>query len=166
VNKDLEIPFVGLKQGIHNFKFEIDRSFFDAFPYSIIEEGKITVELSLDKKDTLMIGDYTIKGFVVSNCATCDDLFEAPISGEMTIYYKFGQEQEEDENLVVLTSEVYKINPEQQIYELITVSLNANPRHKEGECNEDVLSLLNKYQKGTEEKEKIDPRWDKLNKLN
>lgn len=166
MNKDLEIPFVGLKQGIHNFKFEIDRSFFDAFPYSIIEEGKITVELSLDKKDTLMIGDYTIKGFVVSNCATCDDLFEAPISGEMTIYYKFGQEQEEDENLVVLTSEVYKINPEQQIYELITVSLNANPRHKEGECNEDVLSLLNKYQKGTEEKEKIDPRWDKLNKLN
>lgn len=166
MNKDLEIPFVGLKQGIHNFKFEIDRSFFDAFPYSIIEEGKITVELSLDKKDTLMIGDYTIKGFVVSNCATCDDLFEAPISGEMTIYYKFGQEQEEDENLVVLTSEVYKINPEQQIYELITVSLNANPRHKEGECNEDVLSLLNKYQNGTEEKEKIDPRWDKLNKLN
>ena len=166
MNKDLEIPFVGLKQGIHNFKFEIERSFFDAFPYSIIEEGKITVELSLDKKDTLMIGDYTIKGFVVSNCATCDDLFEAPISGEMTIYYKFGQEQEEDENLVVLTSEVYKINPEQQIYELITVSLNANPRHKEGECNEDVLSLLNKYQKGTEEKEKIDPRWDKLNKLN
>ena len=116
MNKDLEIPFVGLKQGIHNFKFEIERSFFDAFPYSIIEEGKITVELSLDKKDTLMIGDYTIKGFVVSNCATCDGLFEAPISGEMTIYYKFGQEQEEDENLVVLTPEVYKINPEQQIY--------------------------------------------------
>ena len=43
MNKDLEIPFVGLKQGIHNFKFEIERSFFDAFPYSIIEEGKITV---------------------------------------------------------------------------------------------------------------------------
>jgi uncharacterized metal-binding protein YceD (DUF177 family) len=84
----------------------------------------------------------------------------------MTIYYKFGQEQEEDENLVVLTPDVYKINPEQQIYELITVSLNANPRHKEGECNEDVLSLLNKYQKRTEEKENIDPRWDKLNKLN
>jgi uncharacterized metal-binding protein YceD (DUF177 family) len=166
VNKDLEIPFVGLKQGIHNFKFEIDRSFFDAFPYSIIEEGKISVELSLDKKDTLMIGDYTINGFVVSNCATCDDLFEAPLKGEMTIYYKFGQEQEEDENLVVLTPDVYKINPEQQIYELITVSLNANPRHKEGECNEDVLSLLNKYQKRTEENENIDPRWDKLNKLN
>jgi len=166
VNKDLEIPFVGLKQGIHNFEFEIDRSFFDAFPYSIIEEGKITVELSLDKKDALMIGKYKIKGFVVSNCATCNESFNAPINGEMTIYYKFGEEQEEDENLVVLTSEVYKIKPEQQIYELITVSLNANPRHKEGECNEEVLSLLRSYQIRDEKEEKIDPRWDKLNKLN
>ncbi len=166
MNKDLEIPFVGLKQGIHNFEFEIDRSFFDAFPYSIIEEGEITVELSLDKKDTLMVGEYKIKGFVVSNCATCNESFNAPINGEMTIYYKFGEEQEEDENLVVLTSEVYKIKPEQQIYELITVSLNANPRHKEGECNEEVLSLLRSYQIRDEKEEKIDPRWDKLNKLN
>ncbi|MDG1349662.1 MAG: DUF177 domain-containing protein [Crocinitomicaceae bacterium] len=166
MNKDLEIPFVGLKQGIHNFEFEIDRSFFDAFPYSIIEEGEITVELSLDKKDTLMVGEYKIKGFVVSNCATCNESFNAPINGEMTIYYKFGEEQEEDENLVVLTSEVYKIKPEQQVYELITVSLNANPRHKEGECNEEVLSLLRSYQIRDEKEEKIDPRWDKLNKLN
>ncbi|MDA9986732.1 DUF177 domain-containing protein [Crocinitomicaceae bacterium] len=166
MNKDLEIPFVGLKQGVHNFEFEIDRSFFDAFPYSIIEEGKITVELSLDKKDALMVGEYKIKGFVVSNCATCNESFNAPINGEMTIYYKFGEEQEEDENLVVLTSEVYKIKPEQQIYELITVSLNANPRHKEGECNEEVLSLLRSYQIRDEKEEKIDPRWDKLNKLN
>ena len=166
MNKDLEIPFVGLKQGIHNFEFEIDRSFFDAFPYSIIEEGEITVELSLDKKDTLMVGEYKIKGFVVSNCATCNESFNAPINGEMMIYYKFGEEQEEDENLVVLTSGVYKIKPEQQIYELITVSLNANPRHKEGECNEEVLSLLRSYQIRDEKKEKIDPRWDKLNKLN
>ena len=166
MNKDLEIPFVGLKQGIHNFEFEIDRSFFDAFPYSIIEEGEITVELSLDKKDTLMVGEYKIKGFVVSNCATCNESFNAPINGEMMIYYKFGEEQEEDENLVVLTSEVYKIKPEQQVYELITVSLNANPRHKEGECNEEVLSLLRSYQIRDEKEEKIDPRWDKLNKLN
>ena len=166
MNKDLEIPFVGLKQGIHNFEFEIDRSFFDAFPYSIIEEGEITVELSLDKKDTLMVGEYKIKGFVVSNCATCNESFNAPINGEMTIYYKFGEEQEEDENLVVLTSEVYKIKPEQQVYELITVSLNANPRHKEGECNEEVLSLLRSYQIRDKKEEKIDPIWDKLNKLN
>lgn len=164
--KHLDIPFVGLKQGVHDFNFEIGNSFFDDFPFSIIEKGSVSVELSLDKKDTVMIGTYKVSGTVLTNCALCNELFDAPIKGEMNIYYKFGDENEEDENLIVLSSEAYKIEPAQQIYELITVSLNANPRHKDGECNQEVLSLLRSYQRGAEEKEESDPRWDKLNKLN
>ena len=166
MNNNLNIPFVGLKQGVHNFNFEIGNTFFDEFPFSIIEEGAISVELSLDKKDTLMIGTYKVSGTVLTNCATCNDLFDAPVKGEMNIYYKFGTEKEEDENLIVLPPEAYKIEPAQQIYELITVSLSANPRHKDGECNQEVLSLLKGYQRGADEKEESDPRWDKLNKLN
>jgi uncharacterized metal-binding protein YceD (DUF177 family) len=166
VHKQLDIPFVGLKQGVHNFSFEIGNTFFDDFPFSIIEEGSISVELSLDKKDTLMVGTYKVSGTVLTNCATCNELFDAPIKGEMNIYYKFGHENEEDENLIVLPPEANKIEPAQQIYELITVSLNANPRHKDGECNQEVLSLLRSYQRGADENEESDPRWDKLNKLN
>ena len=168
MHKNLDIPFVGLKQGVHNFNFEISNTFFDAFPFSIVEKGSISVELSLDKKDTLMIGSYKVTGTVVSNCVTCNELFDAPINGEMKIYYKFGDENEDDENLIVLPPEAYKIEPAQQIYELITVSLSANPRHKEGECNQEVLSLLKRYQKEANENKnkEVDPRWDKLNKLN
>ena len=122
MHKQLDIPFVGLKQGVHDFKFEISKTFFDDFPFSIIEEGSISVELSLDKKDTLMVGTYKVSGTVLTNCATCNELFDAPIEGEMNIYYKFGHEKEEDENLIVLPPEAYKIEPAQQIYELITVS--------------------------------------------
>ena len=164
--KQLDIPFVALKQGIHNFSFEIENSFFEAFPYSIVEEGLISIELSLDKKDTLMVGDYNIKGSVVATCATCNDVFEVPINGAMKLYYKFGLENEEDENLIVLPPESYKFNPAQQIYELITVSLTSNPRHEEGDCNEEVVSLLKSYQRGIEKSDDIDPRWDQLNKLN
>lgn len=166
MHKQLDIPFVGLKQGVHNFNFEIGNTFFDDFPFSIIEDGTISVELSLDKKDTLMVGTFKVLGTVLTNCATCNELFDAPIEGEMNIYYKFGHEKDEDENLIVLPPEAYKIEPAQQIYELITVSLNANPRHKEGECNQEVLSLLNSYQRSSEENKESDPRWDKLNKLN
>ena len=158
MHKQLDIPFVGLKQGVHNFNFEIGKTFFDDFPFSIIEEGTISVELSLDKKDTLMVGTFKVLGTVLTNCATCNELFDAPIEGEMNIYYKFGHEKEEDENLIVLPPEAYKIEPAQQIYELITVSLNANPRHKEGECNQEVLSLLNSYQRSSEENKESDPR--------
>ena len=130
MNKQLDIPFVGLKQGVHNFNFEIGNTFFDDFPFSIIEEGTISVELSLDKKDTLMVGTFKVLGTVLTNCATCNELFDAPIEGEMNIYYKFGHEKEEDENLIVLPPEAYKIEPAQQIYEMITVTINANTRHK------------------------------------
>ncbi|MEJ6588400.1 MAG: YceD family protein [Crocinitomicaceae bacterium] len=164
--KQLDIPFVALKQGIHNFSFEVENAFFEAFPYSIIDEGFISVELSLDKKDTLMVGDYKIFGSVVSTCATCNDVVEVPINGTMTLYYKFGLEKEDDENLIVLPPEAYKFNPAQQIYELITVSLTSNPKHEEGECNEEVVSLIKSYQRGIEKSDDIDPRWDQLNKLN
>ena len=151
---------------MHNFSFEIGNTFFDDFPFSIIEKGSISVDLSLDKKDTLMVGTYNVSGTVLTNCATCNELFDASINGEMKIYYKFGYENEEDENLIVLPPEAYKIEPAQQIYELITVSLNTNPRHKDGECDEEVLSLLNSYQRRADKNEENDPRWDKLNKLN
>tara|TARA_B100001287_G_scaffold256840_1_gene242004 strand:- start:2156 stop:2659 length:504 start_codon:yes stop_codon:yes gene_type:complete len=166
MHKQLDIPFVGLKQGVHNFNFEIGKTFFDDFPFSIVEEGTILVELSLDKKDTLMVGTYKVSGSVLTNCAICNELFDAPINGEMKIYYKFGYKSEEDENLIVLPPGAYKIESAKQIYELITVSLDANPRHKDGECNQEILSLLNSYRKRQNKNEKSDPRWDKLNKLN
>jgi hypothetical protein len=50
MNKRYDITFVGLKQGSHQFRFEIGKSFFEEFPYSIVEEGNLIAELDLDKK--------------------------------------------------------------------------------------------------------------------
>lgn len=45
-----EIPFVGLKVGVHEFDFEIDDKFFESLPYSLIERGSLKAFLSLEKK--------------------------------------------------------------------------------------------------------------------
>ena len=87
------------------------------------------------------------------------------LNDSMTNYYKFGTEKEEDENLFVLSPDEYKINVAQQIYELIMVALPASPKHEKGECNTEMEELIKKYQ-SNEPKEDIDPRWEKLNKLN
>jgi len=39
------IPIQGLKDGVHPFKFQIDRTFFKLFEESPIEEGKFEVNL-------------------------------------------------------------------------------------------------------------------------
>ena len=49
MHKNLDIPFVGLKQGVHSFNFEIGKTFFDAFPFSIVEKGKISVDSPIGK---------------------------------------------------------------------------------------------------------------------
>jgi hypothetical protein len=45
MNNRYDITFVGLKQGSHHFRFEIGKSFFEEFPYSVVEEGKLIAEL-------------------------------------------------------------------------------------------------------------------------
>ena len=45
------------------------------------------------------------------------------------------------------------------------VALPASPKHEKGECNTEMEELIKKYQ-SNEPKEDIDPRWEKLNKLN
>ena len=163
--KSFDIPFVGLKQGTHHFKFEVGKTFFDYYPDSFLEEGNLIAELALDKKETIMIANFLIGGNVQVVCSRCNEQASIELNDSMTNYYKFGTEKEEDENLFVLSPDEYKINVAQQIYELIMVALPASPKHEKGECNTEMEELIKKYQ-SNEPKEDIDPRWEKLNKLN
>ena len=165
MNKSFDIPFVGLKQGKHLFEFEVGKTFFDDFPFSLIEDGKLIAEVELDKKETIMISNFIVHGVVKVICSRCNELANIDLSDTMINYYKFGTEVEEDENLFVLSPDEYKINVAQQIYELISVALPSSPKHKKGECNKEMVELIKKYQ-SKDKKEDIDPRWEKLNKLN
>ena len=113
-----------------------------------------------------MISNFIVSGHVEVVCSRCNELAKVNLKGKMTNYYKFGTETEEDENLFVLSPDEYKINVAQQIYELITVELPTNPKHIEGECDENMEELIKKYRSTTKKSDDIDPRWEKLNKLN
>ena len=58
------IPFVGLKTGVHTYEFEIGDAFFEGFEYSIIQKAKVHVKLELEKKETMLIGNYFLNGEV------------------------------------------------------------------------------------------------------
>jgi len=60
--KEYIIPFIGLKLGFHEFEFEIHDAFFEDREYSIIHNGNVNVKLVFEKKGTMMIGEFTIKG--------------------------------------------------------------------------------------------------------
>lgn len=87
LNRDYIIPFVGLKIGAHKFEFNITDTFFDNYEYSIIRRGNVKIELILDKKETMLIGNYAIRGVVQSECDRCTDPIEIDVAGDYQLVY-------------------------------------------------------------------------------
>ena len=139
------IPFVGLKQGKHVFEFDITDAFFDTFEYSIIQKGKVHIEFTLDKKDTMMVGEFQVEGSVETSCDRCNDSIEVPIEGEFRLVYKFDNKEFEDEALVIIYPEEYELHIKDTLLEFMTVLLPIRTIHPQGECNEEMLKLLNEY---------------------
>ncbi len=140
--KEFLIPFVGLKIGKHFFDFEINSSFFDAFEYSPIQNGVLNAKLELDKKETMLVANYIVEGEIETLCDRCNTEMQLPISGAFRLIYKFGNEEEEDESLIVLLPDVYEIDASTAIYELITSLLPLRATHKKGACDEEMWKLI------------------------
>ena len=178
-NKVYIIPFVGLKLGVHKFEYDITDAFFDSIDYSIIDKGNVKVELSLEKKETMLLGEFSLKGKVETNCNRCNDPCEVKIKASYKLVYKFGTEESDDESLIVIQPEEFEINVQETILELITVSLPVRAVHKKGECNEEMMAILNEYilvsddedskendsMSESDDDQLIDPRWAALKKL-
>lgn len=177
-NKEYIIPFVGLKIGKHTFEFEITDTFFENFEYSIIHKGEVKVTLVLEKKETMLIGDYHIEGVVVVDCDRCTDPMDVEIKGDYQLIYKFDTKPSDDESLIIVYPEEYEIDVTENILELITVSLPYRNVHPEGECNEELISILDEYilvsdddtsnseeEIDNTEDDYIDPRWKALKDL-
>lgn len=168
-NSEFIIPFEGLKRGKHRFEFHITDTFFEGLTYSIIQGGDIKVDFVLDKKETMMVAQFEMEGTVQKACDRCTELMDNQVSVSHQIIYKFGEEESEDENLIVLPISAFEIDLSTSIYELLTVALPSRTIHNEDECNEEMLDLLDKYvdtstDNDTEDNNN-DPRWNKLKNL-
>lgn len=145
-DKEFVIPFVGLKLGAHEFEFEIDNTFFEGIEYSLIQKGKINVKFSLDKKETMLVGNYVLEGVVEIACARCTEPVDTEIEGEYQLVYKFDDKPSDDESLIIVYPEEFEIDVKDAILELIMVSLPSRSVHEEGECNEEITDILSEYQ--------------------
>ena len=167
-NDDFDIPFEGLKLGKHSFEFEITDKFFANITFSSIERGKVKLTFKLEKKETMMVGDFDFDGFVVKSCDRCTDALDVPVKLKAQLIFKYGEEQSTDENLVVIEPSEYKLRLAPICYELIEVNLPQRNIHPEGKCNKEMLSLIEKYSKvlnDNKDTDCLDPRWEALKKI-
>lgn len=143
--RPFSIPFVGLKNGKHEYEFEIGETFFEEYDYSGIEDANVRVKLVLDKKDTMLIGEFHIQGEVVTACDRCTDSLKVPVDAEYIQYFKFGTEDSGDDSLTVMHPDEYQIDVKDLIYEFIVISLPSRTLHPKGECNEEMMQAMEKH---------------------
>lgn len=172
VNKEFLIQFVGLKQGKHQFEFQINKTFFDDFGFDDFNDVNIKVNLVLDKKSTMLELSFKHKGTINVPCDLSDELFDLPVKGKLNLIVKFGDEYNDDnDEMLVLPHGEFQVDVSQYIYEMIVLSVptkRVHPGIKDGTLNPEVLQRLDELAPKEEQKEEennTDPRWDELKKL-
>lgn len=170
--KDFTIPFIGLKEGKHQFEYQIDNSFFELFDFDEFNKSTINATLEFHKKTTMLELAFNATGTVNVNCDVTNEPFELPIEGNLNLIVKFGHEyNDENEEILIVPHGEYEINVAQYIYEMIVLAVPSKRIHpgiEDGTLQSDILEKLEELQPGTEKKEteeEIDPRWNTLKKL-
>ncbi len=166
------IEFKGLNEGGHDFEFGIDDKFFAHFEESLVDNGEVTIKVTLEKRSAFLKLHLKIKGWLELTCDRCLDNYQQKVKGETGFFVKFGEKEfEEGENVIWVLPQEHHINLTQIIYEYVTLSIplrHVHPKNKNGarDCNKEMLQKLKNYMHvESEEEETTDPRWDALKKL-
>ena len=158
------IPVSGLALGSHSYQFEINDDFFAEREYSEIQQGKVNVSLKIDRQETLMVLHFGIEGTVRVVCDRCADEFDLPIRDEREFFLKLGTENaEESDDVEVISADQADYDVSSLVYEFIILAIPMHRVHPEGQCNPEVMAMLNR-EEATEDEETdtIDPRWAAL----
>ena len=164
-----KISFAGLKEGQHNFSFDIDNHFFLIYDYKEFNSCTIKIDVEFTKKSNLLELIIKSNGTINLNCYVSNESFDFNHSSESKLVVKFGQKlNNEDHELLIVPNGTYEINISQQLYEMIVLSLPlkvVHPGISEGTLNSKVLDKLKDFDINNTNPKGSDPRWDKLKEL-
>ncbi|UKB83534.1 DUF177 domain-containing protein [Chryseobacterium sp. MEBOG06] len=168
--RNYDVSFSGLKNGSHEFKFEIDKTFFQLFDTEQeFTTPRIEVIALLDKHTTFLEFVIKIKGLVELVCDITNEDFDYPIENEIKILVNFGEEYDDsNEDVITIPTGEHAFNVAHLIYENVMLSI---PMKKiSPNINDEDLEILDQFgpkdvEEAEEEEHENDPRWDALRKL-
>ena len=166
-----DIEFKGLKEGIHEFEYEIENEFFEHFDSEFVTVGALLVQVYLEKRSTFLKLNFYLKGWVGLTCDRCLEQYRQDIIHKDEIFVKFSEsvDQSDDKIIWVPTGE-HNLNIARLIYEYIVISIplrHVHPEDENGEstCNGEMIKKLEDYSCPAHNKVESDPRWDSLKNI-
>lgn len=175
--REFEIAFVGLKPGVHEYNYEIDDRFFEAYQQQDFKNCTANVKLTLDKKSSFMQLRFEIGGQLEVNCDRCSSQLPLELWDEFTITVKMVEEpelmneQEDDPDVYYISRGESHLDVANWIYEFINLSIPMQKTCTFDEmdgpyCNPSARDLLKKLVAEEKKKEdKENPIWKGLEKF-
>ncbi len=165
--KSYDIDIFRLSNKLHQFKFRIDRTFFESREQELVENGDVKVQIEMDKNDRFISLDFHLSGTVELVCDRSLDQFNYPIEEQQKVIFKYGdQETELSEDMVMITAQTQQINVAQYIFEFIGLALpmkKLHPRYQDD--NEGSVVYSSQDSTGEPQATEADPRWNELKRL-
>lgn len=172
--REFEIAFVGLKQGVHEFQYEVNDQFFEEYGEQDFVNTKATIKLALEKNNNFMILRFAVGGKTDTTCDRCGNELPLQLFDDFTMTVKMSDdpelmnEQEEDPDVTYISKGESHIDVKDWIYEYVSLSV---PMQKTCEyeqmdgpnCNPAAKELLTQMRAEAEKKE--NPLWKGLEKF-
>ena len=165
----LLVKFSGLKEGIHNFNFDIGKKFFESFEYDDFIDVDILTKLKLEKKINMLNLDFFFSGKVKVPCDLTMEPFDIDIKTDYSLIVKFAENKHStDDKIIFLSTGTSNIDISTIIFETIVLEVpqkRVHPGIKDGSLKSEILDKLEDLKPKELFLNKRDPRWDKLKEL-
>ncbi|MBI3883996.1 MAG: DUF177 domain-containing protein [Sphingobacteriales bacterium] len=173
-SKEFEIAFVGLKTGIHEFKYEVGDQFFGEEERDF-SNCNATVKLLLDKKESFLLLKFEIGGTVDVVCDRCGNTLTKDLWDEFSMLVKMIDNpeemnaQEEDPDVFYISKTESHIDIRSWVYEFVNLSIPLQKMCGEDEeggskCNKEALEML-KSMEVKEDANNANTIWQGLDKF-
>ena len=164
------VRFSELKEDAETFEYSLEETFFQYFTSAEWESVKIRAVVDVEKRPDGITLDFDLNGELIVICDRCLDAFPHKVNTRQTLFVKYGQQDEElDDNVVVVSKEENQVDLGRFMYEYLVLALPVRRVHPDLEngapgCNHEMLERLDQHIV-KEDTESSDPRWDELKKL-
>jgi len=153
------IRFAGLKDGLHEFEFQIDMEFFGSFHDEEVLDSDIVAVLTLNKKPEMLELLIQVHGTMHVECDRCSNDLELNIDGQQRQVFKVGErEQYDNEEIHTISPNEYEIATAGFIYECIKLAVPLRRVHKKKNCDPVAIAALEEV--STKDEPNSDPRWE------
>lgn len=154
-------------------EYDIDDEFF-ANIGGVVDRGQVhTTVKCVRAMSTSFVFEIHSVGIVIVPCDRCLADLELRIDTVDELQVRFGDDDEDDGDVVTVASQQGLLDVSMPIYQFIALSMPIKRTHEPGNCDEAVMEYLSENQTarssreatGDDDQQPADSRWDALKNL-